>query len=182
MKSITWRPGSNKELDNLFNQCRLEQYTDRTHRLWKNYGVDMYKDAVALTICVNDQDYPEMCSTVASRNCWPVSAYRVLNRLWKHSNKIVYPRVMSPSFGSSTQSQIVWLQENTDCKLYFISRQTENWQEWVINNFKKEYSLDFKLDNYKYLTCIDECDDSCWQNIIYAGSQQLLEQWKKRPS
>ena len=123
-----------------------------------------------------------MCSTIAVRDCWPVGGYRILNRLWKHSNKIVYPRVMSPSFGSGAQSQVNWLGENTDCKLYFISRQTDNWQAWVMSNFEKEYDLDFKSDNYKYLTCPNECDDTCWQSIIYAGSEQLLEQWKKRPS
>jgi hypothetical protein len=180
MKSITWKPGSNKELDSLFNQCRLEQYTDRTHRLWENYSVDMYKDAVALTICFNDQDYPEMCSTIAVKNCWPVGCYRILNRLWKHSNKIKFPRVMSPSFAESAKSQIAWLAQNTNCELYFISRQTDNWEEWVIKNFQEVYGVGFKTDNYKYLTCPNECDDTCWQKIIYNGNEQLLTQWKQK--
>jgi hypothetical protein len=184
MHTVTWRPGTNSELDHLFENLREEQYTDRSHRLWKNYSKLSFKNSgiVAHTICFNEDDIPEMCSTVASRDCWPVGAYRILNRLWKHSNKITYPRVMSPSFGQSAQSQINWLQENTDCKLYFISRQTENWQEWVMRNFKDVYKLNFKMDNYKYLTCPNECDDTCWQNIVYAGDEQLLAQWKKQQS
>jgi len=182
MKTLTWRPGQDKELDSIFNQCRLEQYTNRDHRLWSNYSLEMYKDAVALTICFNDYDIPEMCSTIALRECWPNNVYRILNRLWKHSNKIVYPRIMSPSFAETAKSQIQWLKENTDCKMFFISRQTENWEEWVMRNFKDVYGISFETDNYKYLTCINECEDTCWQKIIYNGDFKLLEQWKRRLS
>jgi hypothetical protein len=63
--------------------------------------------------------------------------------------------------------------------LYFISRQTNNWDNWMIAHFK-EYGINFKTDNYLYLTCPDECDDNCWQRIIYSGNETLLEQWKRR--
>lgn len=180
MKAVTWKPGSNFELDQLFDKLREEQYQDRSHRLWKNYSQESFDTAIALTICFNDSNEPEMCSSIASRNCWPNDAYRILNRLWKHSNKIAFPRVMSPSFGMSAASQINWLKENTSYQLYFISRQTENWEEWCIRNFQNVYNLSFKTDNYKYLTCPNECDDTCWQKIIYNGNDQLLEQWKRR--
>jgi hypothetical protein len=81
--------------------------------------------------------------------------------------------------GYSAKSQIEWLQQNTDCKLYFISRQTGNWQEWMSTHFK-DYGIDFKYDNYKYLTCPNECDDTCWQHIVYSGDEQLLNVWKRR--
>jgi len=180
MKTITWTPGTNKELDVFFEECRLEQYNDKSHRLWKNYGLDSFKYAVALTICFDDSGNIEMCSSIASRNCWPEGAYRILNRLWKHSNKIKFPRVMSPSFAESAKSQIAWLAQHTNCELYFISRQTDNWEEWVIKNFQEVYGVGFKTDNYKYLTCPNECDDTCWQKIIYNGNEQLLTQWKQK--
>jgi hypothetical protein len=28
--------------------------------------------------------------------------------------------------------------------------------------------------------CPNECDDTCWQRIIYAGDESLLEQWKRK--
>lgn len=175
----TWTPGSDSYLDLLFDNLREQQYKDRGHRLWENYSKDSFKFAVALTICFNDNGDPEMCSSIASRDCWPTGAYRILNRLWKHSNKIKYPRVMSPSFGLSAKSQIEWLEKNADCDLYFISRQTENWESWCIKNFQQEFELPFKTDNYKYLTCPNECDSTCWQKIIYNGSTEILDQWKR---
>jgi hypothetical protein len=180
MKVITWAPGTDLKMDQLFDQLREQQYNDRSHRLWKNYSKDSFDFAVALTIYFNDNNEPEMCSSIASRDCWPVNAYRILNRLWKHSNKIKFPRVMSPSFAESAKSQIEWLEHNTNCELYFISRQTDNWEEWVIKNFQEVYGVGFKTDNYKYLTCPNECDDTCWQKIIYNGNEQLLAQWKQK--
>lgn len=180
MKAVTWVPGENTEFDQLFDSLREQQYQNQEHRLWKNYSKESFKFAVALTICFNDNGDPEMCSSIASRDCWPNGAYRILNRLWKHSNKISYPRVMSESFGKTTQSQIEWLETNTSYQLYFISRQTDNWEEWCINNFRDRFSLAFKTDNYKYLTCPNECDSTCWQNIIYHGDESLLTRWKRR--
>jgi hypothetical protein len=179
MKTITWRPGSNAQLDEEFENLRQIQFNNTEHRLWKNYSRRAFKFATALTIHWNDLGEPEMCSSIASRNCWPVGAYRILNRLWKSSNKINYPRIMSPSFAETAKSQIAWLKENTDCKLVFISRQTDNWENWVIKNFRDVYGMDFNTDNYKYLTCFSECNPTCWQKIIYNGDVTLLESWKK---
>lgn len=179
MKALTWAKGTRPDLDKLFDTLREQQYQDRSHRLWKNYSADSFESAIALTIFFNDADEPEMCSSIASRDCWPANTYRILNRLWKTSNRIKFPRVMSKSFGLSAQSQITWLHA-TDA-LIFISRQTENWEEWCINNFRDQFGINFKTDNYKYLTCPNECDDTCWQKIIYTGNDTLLKQWKQKP-
>ncbi len=180
MKAETWATGTSPELDSLFDELREKQFQDRSHRLWKNYSKENFNTAIALTIFFNNLGEPEMCSSISIRDCWPDNTYRILNRLWKHSNKIAYPRVMSPSFGISAQSQIDWLKNNTDYKLYFISRQTDNWEQWCMSNFQDRFGLSFKTDNYKYLTCPNECDDTCWQKIIYNGDETILSQWKKR--
>ena len=180
MRVETWAKGTSPSLDLLFDDLREQQYNDQTHRLWKNYSKESFDTAIALTICFNDNNEPEMCSSISNRDCWPLGAYRILNRLWKHSNKISYPRVMSDSFGKTAQSQITWLQNNTNYQLYFISRQTDNWENWCINNFHDRFELLFKTDNYKYLTCPNECDTTCWQKIIYNGNENLLTQWKRR--
>lgn len=167
-------------MDDLFEDLREEQFTNYDHRYWKNYGKDSFTFAVALTICFNDDGIPEMCSSIASRDCWPSGAYRILNRLWKHTNKIKYPRRMSTSFGESVKSQINWLQQNTDYTLYFISRQTENWEQWCIDQFRDRFDLKFTKGTHKYLTCPNECDDTCWQSIIYNGDPTILELWKRK--
>jgi len=179
MKAITWKPKSDKYLDELFESLRQKQHSDKSHRYWSNYGPDFYKFSVALTICFDDNDVPEMCSSIASRDCWPIGAYRILNRLWKHNNKILFPRTMSPSFSESAKSQISWLKENTDYKLFFMSRQTNNWEDFALENFYN-YGLSFLKDKYFYLTCPNECDDTCWQKILYNGDSNLLEQWKRK--
>ena len=179
MRTETWAKGTSSKLDKLFDDLREQQYQNREHRLWKNYSKESFDSAVALTICFNDNEEPEMCSSIASRDCWPNNSFRILNRLWKHSNKISYPRVMSNSFGYTARSQVDWLQNNTNCKLYFISRQTDNWEEWCIKNFRNRFELMFKTDNYKYLTCPNEYDGTCWQKIIYYGDESLLTQWKR---
>lgn len=180
MNTITWAPGTNLKNDKLFEELREIQYNNKSHRLWKNYSKDAFCEAVALTICFNDAGVPEMCSSIVQRNCWPNQVYRILNRLWKHSNKILYPRVMSASFAETAKSQIQWLNDNTNFKLYFISRQTDNWEEWVIKNFKEIYGITFKTDNYKYLTCANEGDTTCWQSIIYNGDLTSLDAWRKK--
>ena len=180
MKTVTWSPGSDKILDQIFDNLREQRYQDRTHRYWSNYSSDSFKFAVALTIWFNDNDEPEVCSSIANRNCWPEDVYRIHNRLWKHTNKLVFPRVMSENLGQIAQSQIEWLEQNTNYKMYFISRQTNSWENWLINNFKR-FNIDFVQGNNKYLTCPDECNDTCWQRIIYHGDKEILNQWKHRP-
>ena len=179
MRTITWAPGTNTEYDTLFETLRETHYADTSHRLWKNYAKDVFKDVAALTIHFDDNDVPEVCSSTTQRSCWPVGAYRIHNRVWKANNKKLFLRRISPSMGYSAASQIDWLKNNTDCRLYFISRQTDNWNNWMIKHFR-EYDIEFKTDNYMYLTCPNECDDTCWQRIIYYGDASLLDQWKRR--
>jgi len=181
MRTKTWKPGTDKDLDNLFEALRVCQYKDTDHRLNANYGSDFLKYCVALTICFDDNDVPEMCASISNRDCWPSGAYRILNRLWKANNKIAFPRQMSPSFGLTTLSQISWLEKNTDCDLYFISRQTPSWKKFVIDEFKRQYDIEWQSDHYKYLTCPNPQDNSCWQTILYRGDTQVLTSWTRRP-
>jgi len=181
MRTITWKPGTDPEHDKLFDDLREQHYNDHSHRLWQNYSKEEFNFIcpVALTIHFDDNEIPEVCSSISERSCWPNGAYRIHNRVWKCNNRKQFLRKVSPSMGLSAKSQILWLKKNTDAKLYFISRQTNNWDNWMIAHFK-EYGINFKTDNYLYLTCPDECDDNCWQRIIYSGNETLLEQWKRR--
>jgi len=180
MEAVTWVPGTDAEFDHLFEVLRLQRYNDKSHRLWKNYGPDAFESCVALTICFDDNNQPEVCSSISSRDCWPKNVYRIHNRVWKTFNKKEYLRTVSPSMGVSAQSQIDWLHDNTESELYFISRQTNNWNDWMIEHFNKNFGIKFKTDKYAYLTCPNECDETCWQTIIYNGNEQLLADWKRR--
>lgn len=183
MRTVTWAPGTNPKMDQLFDHLREQQHADQDHRLWKNYSRDNFSFAVALTIHFGDAGEPEMCSSIASRECWPEHAYRILNRLWKVHDvrRDGAPSKMSASFGFSAVSQVEWLNTNTEHKLYFISRETDNWERWVAKQFRS-YNLEFATTDYRYLTCPNECDESCWQNIIYHGNTDILEQWTRRPN
>lgn len=182
MHTISWAPGSKPKLDRLFNDLREQHYNDHSHRLWKNYSEKEFNfiQPVALTIYFDDNEIPEICSSISTRDCWPKGVYRIHNRVWKPNNKKTFLTRVSDSMGYSAKSQIRWLTRNTDCKLYFISRQTSKWEEWMIKHFEKDFNIHFKTDNFKYLTCPNECDDTCWQKIIYNGNSTLLNYWKHR--
>lgn len=178
MKTITWVPGTNSDLDNLFEVLREKQYEDKSHRLWSNYHLDFLKYCVALTICF-EKDIPVVCSSISYRDCWPKNFYRILNRTWKPNQKIIFSRRLSKSIAESAKSQIEWLGKNTNYEITFISRQTLNWDEWLASNLNY-YGLDFKTDKYFYLTCPNETDTTCWQKIIYQGNPTLLTKWIRR--
>lgn len=180
MQTFTWAPGTNTELDLIFDQAREEQYQKRNHRLWQNYSKDNFQFAIALTICFNDSGVPEICSSIASRDCWPADTYRILNRMWKHTNKVAHSKFISEAMVSNVTSQIDWLNENTDVEMAFISRQTDNWMEWVSEKFASQYDIHFKIAPDKYLTCPNECDETCWQKVIYIGDDKLLTKWKSK--
>jgi hypothetical protein len=180
MNVITWIPKSNKEYDTLFDSLRENQYQDKSHRYWKNYSPESFLDTVVHTIYFNDAGNPEVCSSVSKRDCWPPNVFRILNRTWKITSRETMLRKLAPSSGYTVHSQIKWLSENTDFKLYFMSRQTTNWEDWAIKHFQENFNLSFETDNYKYLTCPNECDDTCWQKIIYNGNTEVLTQWKRQ--
>jgi hypothetical protein len=179
MRTATWVLGTNSELDQLFESLREEQYNNRSHALWKNYSADAFAECDAVSInFVNNE--PFFCSGIQKRNCWPANTYRILTRLWKPAPRLPILKRISPGLGSMIHNQLAWLKDNANCKLAFISRETDNWQEFTLENFRTHFDLDFKMDHYKYLTCSNECDDSCWQKIIYSGNAELLNEWKRK--
>lgn len=180
MKVVTWIPGTNPEYDQLFDELREIHHSDHSHRLWRNYGREAFANVSALTIYFDNEGLPEVCSSILARDCWPAEAYRIHNRVWKANNKKTFLRTVSDSMGYAAKSQIEWLEKNTDYKMYFISRQTNNWEEWMIKHFKERFNIDFQTDEYSYLTCPNECDDTCWQKIIFNGNVELLKDWKRR--
>jgi hypothetical protein len=182
-QTITWAPGTNTELDKLYDQLREAQHQNTNHRLHKNYSKENFSFAIALTIYFNEDGNPELCSSIANRDCWPTDAYRILNRLWKVEDLRINNKgrhiKMSAGWGETAASQIDWLQKNTDYKLYFCSREKANWEKYTIKQFAN-IGIQFKAAECLFLTCPNECDVSCWQRIIYNGDPSVLNQWKHR--
>ena len=179
MHCETWVPGSNTELDTLFDKLREQQYRNTEHPLWKNYSKSSFNDCTILSIAFGSSGDPEFCSSVTQRECWPEHAYRILNRVWK-INPIPGPiRKIKPSAGVMLHSQIDWLKQHTDCKLVFLSREGPTWQKFTIDQYKN-FNLEFKTDTYKYRTCATPNGQSCWQHIIYQGDDSVLENWDRK--
>jgi len=178
MKAVTWKPGTNQELDQLFDEYREIQFHDN-HHLAKNYSRHFYDFSIALTIAFDENDKPEICSSISSRDCWPKGAYRIMSRLWKTKHhRVQHSTFISQAMIGNALSQIAFLKEHTDCRFYFISREKNGWQDWSIKKFKKQFDVDFKIASGKYLTCPNESDSSCWQHIIYQGDETVFSEWK----
>lgn len=176
----TWVKGSDKKLDKLFDSLREKQYNNTLDKLHKNYSIENFTNCLAYSICF-EFDKPIMCASISHKSCWPKNTYRILNRLWKPDDvRIKFPRQMSPSFGLIALDQINWIKSNLDYDCIFISRQTKNWQNFVISEFQRQYNFSWNTNNNKYLTCENETNDDCWQNIIYVGNDKVLKKWKHR--
>jgi hypothetical protein len=177
MYTKIWKPGTDQELDNLFEDLRKKQY-EGNDPLWYNYDQSSFYDCTALCITFNDE-VPEVCSSITTKPFWPTNTYRILNRLWKSAPRLKMLKKMSPNVGQMVLDQISWLENNLDPKLVFISRQPPGWQKFTINTLQKDFNIEFKTNDYKYQTCTAD-DESCWQSIIYRGDESLLEQWNKK--
>ncbi len=181
MKAITWKPGTDTLYDPLFDYLREKHFRDHSHPLWQNYNRNhFFKECAAISIVFNEDNWPILCSSVLSRDCWPKNTFRILNRLWS-----VFPsegpiKNLHPTGGPLIRSQIEWIKNNYECEMVFISRESHNWQAWTIEQYKRLYDLDFDYDNYRYQVCSTPNDDSCFQRIIYQGNKNLLGEWTRK--
>jgi len=176
-----WIPGTDSELDDLFEILRQKHYNDESHRLHNNYSREAFVEVSFLSITFENRE-PIMVSSILHRDCWPDRAYRICNRTWKvKEHRLEQASVLgpSPAFAEMVTSHVDYMRQNIDHSLLFISRQTNNWQRFGARSFEK-YNLDFKYDEYKYLTCNNENDDDCWQYIMYVGNDSILPEWKRK--
>lgn len=181
MYAETWRPGTNAELDNLFDEIREKFYRAQQHPLWENYNAKHFQSCEALTISFDNNNYPYLAASILKRSCWPPRAYRILNRFWSNKMSVGSIKNLPQEKGLLLKSQIQWLKDNTDSELHFISRSSKYWQKWSADQYEHNFGLGtFYYDNYKYLVCDNCADDSCWQTIVYQGNSELLKQWQKR--
>jgi hypothetical protein len=177
-----WIPGTDAGLDKLFEQLRIQQHSDITHPLYKNYSAQDFKSCAALSITF-DNDNPVVASSILARPCWPKNTYRILNRFWKvHEHRLTaLDRSAKATALSETAKAHVEYAENTlKSDLVFMSRQYDHWQNLAVHYLKEKTGIEFKYDNNRYLVCDNSQDQTCWQRIAYKGNEQLLTQWQKQ--
>jgi hypothetical protein len=182
MYTKLWIPGTDNELDDLFDMHRQIHHDDHSHRLYDNYAREAFAEVSALSITF-ENDEPAMFGSILNRSCWPDNAYRICNRTWKAKEyRLVTGSMHGPSlvFGEMITSHVEYVKQNLNWELIFISRQTDNWQRVAKTTFNRQLGLEFEYDKYKYLTCENDCDDSCWQYVLYMGNASLLENWKRK--
>ena len=52
MYTEIWIPGTDTELDKLFERLRIQQHSDISHPLYKNYSSQAFESCAALSITV----------------------------------------------------------------------------------------------------------------------------------
>ena len=182
MKTEIWIPGTNNYLDKLFEDLRKIQNSDTSHPLHKNYDIQSFKECSALSITfLNHQ--PVVAGSILQRNCWPTGAFRVLNRFWKIKEHRLSNLNRSNGldiFCSTVESHVIYAEKHLGAKLVFMSRQSDKWQKFIKAIINKKVKLSFSYDNFSYLTCENQHDQSCWQKIIYKGNEDLLQNWQRK--
>ena len=176
LKLFLWLPGSNLELDSKFNILREQQFIS-TDKLAKNYTHEHFSKCEVLSMVEDDCGNILSCSSVLTKQIWPDGVYRIVNRLWKPTERVDFTNKVSAANLLSVSSQIHWLKTNRDTKLYFVSREKTNWTKWAIKILSQQ-NLHFNTDSRKFLTCEDVNCQACWQTIIYNGDESLLELWR----
>lgn len=183
IRTEIWKQGSSPSLDVLFEQLRIQQFSDTTHPLHSNYNLFNFQEALVLSITF-DNDIPVCCSSILNRNCWPKNTYRILNRFWKvKSERFILLNTGNKMLRIShaIKSQLEFCQNNLDAELIFISRYENNWQKFMLDCIKNNTNYVWNKDvNYRYQTCDNAEDDTCWQSIIYYGNTEILKNWTRK--
>ena len=182
IRTEIWKGGSNTVLDSLFHELREQNYLDRSHPLYQNYTDRNFTFCERLSITF-DNDKPVCCSSIMKRSCWPQGAYRILNRFWKVASEridMLNTDTKMLRVTDNIKAQQEYAIKHLNAKLVFISRQEDNWQEFLIKSIKKNTGYDWCLDKSNLYQTFEVVDDSCWQRIIYFGDKNLLTSWNKK--
>ena len=177
-----WVQGTDSKLDSLFEELRIQQHSDTTHPLYRNYAAEAFKECSALSITFED-DKPIVVGSILARDCWPKNAYRILNRFWKvHEHRLPHldRNHGMAVFSKTVEAHVHYAEKELNADLVFISRQHDNWQAFTKRILIQKVDIEFKYNDYKYLTCGNEHDSTCWQKIVYRGNEDLLTDWEKR--
>ena len=177
-----WIQGTDPTLDSLFEELRVQQHSDISHPLYKNYSAKAFEECSALSITF-DNDQPIVVGSILTRSCWPKNAYRIVNRFWKvHEHRLPHldRNHGMTVFSKTVEAHVNYAEQQLNAEMVFISRQYNNWQAFTKKILTEKVGIEFKYNDHKYLTCGNEQDDTCWQKILYRGNEDLLTDWKNK--
>jgi hypothetical protein len=179
MHTEIWRPGENSDLDSLFETLRHKQHSDTSHVLYENYNKKSFEECAALSITFYN-DVPVVAGSILKRDCWPNNVYRILNRFWKipeHRIKFLDRKNGLDALCQTVKSHTTYALKNLNAELVFMSRQYGNWQKFTQKIIQEKTGINFEYNSNRYLTCSNCQDESCWQFILYHGSENLTQEW-----
>lgn len=174
----TWQ--NDKFLDDVYEKLRQQHYAKKTLKLHSNYDQTHVKEVSAKSIYWNQQGEPKIVCSIVTRSCWPNHTYRVLNRLWKPMINTGGVKTIDIGFALLLKSQLEWCNRN-DARAVFMSRSIHgNWAKWAANFFKKQLGIELHHPAELFLTCDNEKDESCWQQILIHGDLSVLNSWRHK--
>jgi hypothetical protein len=177
-KVTTWEKDTT--LDAVYEHYRQLHYSKTDLKLRANYSQYHVSEVSAKSIYWGHDGLPKIICSILSRPCWPPNVYRILNRLWKVNINTGGVKSIDPGFAMLVEDQMKYC-KNLGAHGVFMSRSIHgNWFKWAGDYFKKELDLDFFHPSELYLTCENEFDYNCWQQILFFGTTGCLNQWKKQ--
>lgn len=176
-KAVTWVKDS--KLDNLYESLRIK-HSSTNHRLRKNYSEEHVREVTAKSIYWGLDGEPKIVCSILTRPCWPNNVYRILNRLWKTELNTGDVFDIDIGFGRLIESQVDWCLENGAHGVFMSRQSNADWKSWALPIFVKQTGINFSSPDNKFLTCSNESDKTCWQQILYYGDLHLLNTWKQR--
>jgi hypothetical protein len=176
-KAITWV--ENKKLDALYESLREKHYSFN-HKLKENYSETHSREVIAKSIYWGTDGQPKIVCSILRRDCWPNNVYRILNRLWKTDINTGPIFDIDRGFGILIENQVEWCLENGAHGMFMSRQGNSKWQSWSLPIFKEQTDIEFIAPPQHFLTCDNETDSSCWQQILFYGDNNLLNTWKQR--
>lgn len=156
-----------KKLLELDNDKLIENY------LQQNFN---YADQTAFSIGYKNSE-PYLFSTIFRRDWWPDDCYRILNRTWKLNRQDHVSKKIDVVFREMVESQIKWLNKNTNVVTTFISRE-HNSRNTLINVRNNLNMGEFEFTLLKERIRVSEGpEEQACQDILYAGSDKVFKKW-----
>ena len=165
-------------LDSIYDHLREIHYSKKNLKLHSNYSREHNKELSAKSIYWDSNKNPKIICSILQRSCWPTGVFRILNRLWKPDINSGGIKTIDPGFGLLIQHQLEWCLAHGATGVFISRSVLGNWRSWAAKHFQKEIQIDFYIPNNLYLTCDNENDKSCWQEILFHGDKTLLNKWK----
>lgn len=174
----TWQ--KDQKLDDIYEMLRQQQYAKTHLKLHSNYHQIHVKELSAKSIYWDAHGEPKIVCSIVTRPCWPQHTFRVLNRLWKPVINTGGIKTIDEGFAMVLKSQWSWCRDNHAAAIFMSRSIHGSWAKWAAKFFKQQLDLDFYHPQQLFLTCDNENDHNCWQQILIHGDLTVLNKWRRK--